>query len=224
MARIIVAVVCQQPLFRAGIERTLAGAGDIAVLGAGDINRRVLSNLDKMLPDVVIVDVDDSTDEFFQVVQDIKQHLPNIGIIVISRNDDDSAIFRALKSQASAFLTREVPADELISTVKRVAAGEYPINETLVNRPRVASKVVEQFQSLALLNSADSLMAPLTAREIQVLDFVARGYQNKQIADELKISEQTIKSHITSVLRKLNANSRTEAVVRAIQKGLISVR
>jgi DNA-binding NarL/FixJ family response regulator len=90
-------------------------------------------------------------------------------------------------------------------------------------RPKVAEKVLSQFQKLSWQKDTEDIMSPLTPREIEILDYIARGYLNKQIAIELGISEQTIKNHVTSILRKLNANARTEAVVLAIKQGVISI-
>ncbi len=113
--------------------------------------------------------------------------------------------------------------DELLSAVRRVARGEYPINNSLATRPQVAEDVLHQFQNLSLRPEEENLVSPLTPREKKILEYVAEGYFNKEIAVRLGISEQTVKNHVTSILRKLNANSRTEAVVQAIKQSLISV-
>ncbi len=223
MNKILVIIICQQPLFKAGIEHSLSEVHDMELLQSGNFSQDIMSELDTVMPDVIIVDIDDYADEPFKIVKKVKQRLPNIGIVVVSNYDDDDQIFQALKSQAAAYLTRRATNKELVDTVRRVAQGEYPINETIVNRPKVASKVVKQFQGLALHNDQVYFMSPLSSRELEVLDYVARGYLNKQIADKLGISEQTIKNHVTAALRKLNANSRTEAVVQAIKQGLLSV-
>ena len=222
MDRILAVIFSHQPLFRAGVVMSLSDARDIEIVQSCEFSHRVLRELDTEPPDVIIADIDDRADDPFYVVLAIKRHLPNIGIIVISRSDDDDRIFLALKSQASAYATRDITKEELIKVVRRVARGEYPINETFLNRPNVAGKVVQQFQRLATNNNDIELLTPLTPREKEVLTYIAQGYPNKQIADELKISEQTIKNHVTSSLRKLNANSRTHAVVQAIKQGLIS--
>ena len=104
-----------------------------------------------------------------------------------------------------------------------MAAGEHPINESLTNRPKVAEQVLQQFQELSLRSEAEVLVSPLTPRETEILNHIAQGLLNKQIASKLGISEQTIKNHVTSILRKLNANARTEAVVVAIKQGLIKL-
>ena len=118
-------------------------------------------------------------------------------------------------------LNKETTPDQLIDTIRRVAHGQYPINESLITRPSVANKVLQQFQELSL--QSETVISPLTRRETEVLDYIAQGYLNKQIAAELDISEQTIKNHVTSILRKLNANARTEAVVLALKQGIITL-
>ncbi|MFC2122998.1 response regulator transcription factor, partial [Bacteroidota bacterium] len=106
---------------------------------------------------------------------------------------------------------------------RRIHQGEFIINELVLSRPLVAEKVLRQFQDFTILGGAmESLATPLTARELEVLSFAARGYINKQIAYQLGVSEQTIKNHMTSILRKLDANDRTQAVVLALHYGWIS--
>ena len=144
-------------------------------------------------------------------------------MVVLSSNPDDAQFFQSLKAQAVACLSKEITADELIDVIGRVARGEHPINESLTSRPKLAEQVLHQFQELSWRSEAEGFIAPLTPRETEILRYIAQGYLNKQIAVELGISEQTIKNHVTSILRKLNANVRTEAVVVAIKQGLISL-
>ena len=223
MNKIRVLIVSQQSLFRQGIEHSLSDIEDIKVLGTAEVNDEVLSTIDTLLPDVALVDVDAPADSGLSLARKIKQRLPVIGVMVLSSNPDDAQLFQALKAQAVAYLSKEVTADELILTIRRVARGEHPINEALTNRPKIAEQVLQQFQELYWRSEAEGVIAPLTPRETEILNYIAKGYLNKQIAAELDISEQTIKNHVTSILRKLNANARTEAVVIAIKQGLISI-
>ncbi len=98
-----------------------------------------------------------------------------------------------------------------------------PSTKAWTTRPKVAEQVLHQFQELSWRSEEVAFISPLTPRETEILNYIAQGYLNKQIAGELGISEQTIKNHVTSILRKLNANARTEAVVGAIKQGLISL-
>ncbi len=184
----------------------------------------MLSVIDGLAPDVAIVDIDGPSDNGMSLGRRIKQRSPNIGVIMLTSNPNDAQLFQALKAQAVAYLGKDITAERLIDNIRSVGRGEHPINECLTNRPRLAEQVLNQFQELYWRNEAESLISPLTPRETEILNYIAQGYLNKQIAGQLGISEQTIKNHVTSILRKLNANARTEAVVVAIKQGLITIK
>ena len=222
-SKIQVFVVSQQSLFQQGVEHSFSGIEDIAISGITGVNDEMLSVIDNLPPDVALVDLDGLSDSGIELARKIKQRSPSIGVIVLTSTPDDSQLFQALKAQAVAYLSKEVTADQLVDTVRRVARGEHPINESLATRPKVAEHVLQQFQELSWRSEAEAFISPLTSRETEILQYIAQGYLNKQIAAELDISEQTIKNHVTSILRKLNANARTEAVVIAIKQGLISI-
>jgi len=221
--KIQVFILSQQSLFRQGIEHSLSTVEDIEITGAAEVNDEVLSTIDNLPPDVAIVDIDAPSDSGLTLARKIKQRLPNIGVVALTSNQNDTQLFQALKAQAAAYASKEITADQLVDTIRRVARGEHPINESLTTRPKVAERVLSQFQELSWQNEAETFMSPLTPREVGILNYIAQGYLNKQIAFELGISEQTIKNHVTSILRKLNANARTEAVVVAIKQGIISI-
>ena len=221
--KIQVFILSQQFLLRQGIEHSLSSVEDIEISGAADLNGGALSTIDTMPPDVALVDIDAPSNNGLTLARKIKQRSPNIGVIVLTSNASDAQLFQALKAQAAAYLEKEVTAEQLVDTIRRVARGEHPINEGLTTRPKVAEQVLQQFQELSRRYEAEAFISPLTARETEILDYIAQGYLNKQIAIKLGISEQTIKNHVTSILRKLNANARTDAVVVAIKQGLISI-
>jgi two-component system response regulator DegU len=176
-----------------------------------------------MPPDVALLDIDGSADPGLTLARKIKQHSPRIAIVVLASNPSDEQLFEVLKGQAASYLSKETTADNLVETIRRVAHGEHPINESLTTRPKVAEQVLLQFQELSRRTEAEPFISPLTPREMEILKYIGQGYLNKQIAVELGISEQTIKNHVTSILRKLNANARTEAVVLALKQGLITI-
>lgn len=221
--KIQVFIFSQQSLFRQGIEHSLSSMEDIEISGATDVNDEVLSTIDNLPPDVAIVDIDAPSDSGLTLARRIRQRLPTIGVITLASNPNDAQLFQALKAQAAAYLNKEITADQLVDTIRCVARGEHPINESLTTRPSVANQVLQQFQELSWRSEAEVFISPLTPRETEILNYIAQGYLNKQIAVKLDISEQTIKNHVTSILRKLNANVRTEAVVIAIKQGLISI-
>jgi len=223
MNKIRVLVVSEQVLFRQGVKRSLRGIEDIEISDTTGVYTSVFTAIYIMPPDVVLIDIDAPSDSGLLLAHNVKQRLPSIGVVVLTSCLDDTLPFQALKAQASAYLSKEVSVDELVGTIRRVANGEYPINESLTAKPRVAEQVLLQFQEPSWRGEAGDFMSPLTFREKEVLRYVSQGYANKQIAAELGISGQTIKNHVSSILRKLNANARTDAVVIAAKQGLISI-
>jgi DNA-binding NarL/FixJ family response regulator len=218
-----VLIISSQALLRHGLELAFSSVEDIEVAGSMDFNNGVEHTIEDHCPDEVIVDIDGYSETGMNLAIKIKQHSPNIGIIMLTSNPEDNQLFQALKAQASAYLSKEASPEKLINTIRCVASGEYPINESLTMKPSVAARVLKQFQELSWQNGSEAFISPLTPRETQILRFIAQGFLNKQIAAELGISEQTIKNHVTSILRKLNANARTEAVVIAIKQGILTL-
>ncbi|MFW9835501.1 MAG: LuxR C-terminal-related transcriptional regulator [Candidatus Thorarchaeota archaeon] len=216
-------IISPQTMFRKGMEFTLSSEPDIKIIDSVDFDNGVEYSVENLPPDIAILDVDGSGNTGFDIARRLKQRLPNIATIIFTSYPDDQQLFLALKAQAAACLSKEATTNDIIQTIRRLVQGEYPINESLRDRPRVAEHVLEQFQELSSQSDTRDLISPLTRREIEILEYIAKGFLNKQIASELEISEQTIKNHVTSILRKLNANARTEAVVIAIKQGIISI-
>jgi len=221
--KIQVFIISQQSLFLQALEHSFSETEDIMIIGTTNVNSEVLKAIDNLPPDVALLDLDGPSESGLELARKIRQRSPNIGVVLLTSNPDDNQLFMSLKAQAVAYLNKEVTAPQLIDIIRRVAKGEHPINESLTNRPKVAEHVLQQFQELTSRSEAEAFISPLTPREIEILQYIAKGYLNKQIAAELGISEQTIKNHVTSILRKLNANARTEAVVVAIKQGLIKI-
>ena len=223
MDKIRVHIVSQQVLLQQGIGHALSNIEDIEISSTADVTAELLSPIETMPPNVVLVDIDAPSGNGLQLAHSIKQRLPSVGVIVMTSSPDDTQSFQALKAQVSAYLSKEVTVDELLDTIRRVARGEYPINESLTTKPKLAERVLMQFQEPSWQDEADELISPLTVREKEILKCIAQGYSNKNMAYELDISEQTIKNHVSSVLRKLNANARTDAVIIAVKQGIISI-
>ena len=216
-------VADQQPLFRQGIRSSLNHIGDIEICGEAGSSNELLSSLNSLYPDVVLLDIDLSAGSDLDLATAVKQQLPSVAVILLTPQPNDDELFHAIRSRAAGYLRRDVSSDDLVTTIRKAAAGQHPINDTLLAQPQVADKVLQQFQDLSWGKGVEAFVSPLTPRETEILTYMAQGYFNKQIAAALNISEQTIKNHITSILRKLDANARTEAVVTAIKRGLISL-
>jgi len=220
--KIKVCTFSQQLLFQEGLLHSLGSQEDIEVIAQAKVTDKPLI-IEVMPPDVVIIDVDAPSDSGLSLARRLRQRLPSVGIIMLTSSPSDDQLFQVLETEVAAYVSKEIAGDYLADVVRRVARGEYPISESLSERPEVAVRILRQFQELADKAEVETLISPLTARETQVLNYVAQGYSNKQIAAKLDISEQTIKNHVASIMLKLNANARTQAVVIAVQKGLISI-
>ena len=212
----------QQPLFQEGVSHALATTEDIQIIGQARITDKMLI-IEVMPPDVAIIDIDILPDNGLSLVNRLKQLLPSVGVIVLTSSPSDDHLLRALEAQVAAYISKETSSDELANIVRHVARGEAPIHESLTNHPGVVQGILHEFQELSRKTETETLISPLTARETEILNYVAQGYSNKQIADKLNTSDQTIKNHVSSILTKLNANARTQAVVKAVQQGLISI-
>ena len=147
---------------------------------------------------------------------------PAAAIVVLSTEEDEDALFDAIKAGAAAFILKDIAPEDLVMIIRRVVAGEYLINDKVFARPAVASRVLKEFRELAVYGQeAAPIFAPLSPREVEILDNIAQGMTNKQVAYALSISEQTVKNHMSSILRKLSVNDRTQAVVYAMRQGWI---
>jgi DNA-binding NarL/FixJ family response regulator len=221
--KIKVLIADQQPLFRQGVRSTLNQIADIDICGEVGSSNEVISAINTSYPDVVLLDIELSLSDGMDLAKAIKQLLPTVAVILLSPQPNDDELFQAIKSRVAGYLKRDISSNELVATIRRAAAGEHPINDTFLSQPKVAHQVLEQFQNFSWGTGVESFVSPLTPRETEILSYMAQGYFNKQIALELNISEQTIKNHITSILRKLDANARTQAVIIAIKRGLITL-
>jgi len=175
------------------------------------------------LPNIVLLGSDLGTHSGLELGGRIARYYPNTKVIMLSPNPNDEELFEVIKTAAVACLSKNVNTPELVNTIKRACGGEYPINETVMNRPRIAGRVLEQFQNISTIGKPmETVITPLTNRETQIMRYIADGNTNKEIGRVLGISEQTIKSHVSAILRKLNANDRAHAVALAIRSSWIT--
>ena len=219
MNKIKVLIIDEQAMFRAGVRQTLSEQPDLEVLEC-DPAQNALELIEANLPDVALLGSDLASRSGIELGRKIAQYYPNTKVIVLSPDPNDEELFEVIKTAAAGCLSKRANADELASTIRRAYSGEYPINESLMTRPRVARQVLNQFRGLS--RTMEAVAAPLTKRETQILTYIAEGNSNKEIAHILEISEQTIKNHVSAILRKLNANDRAHAVALALHSGWIS--
>ena len=219
MDKIKVMIIDEQAIFRTGVREALSRQPDLEVLEC-DPAQSPLELIEAALPDVALLGSDLSSLSGIDLGRKIAQYYPNTKVIVLSPEPSDEELFEVIKTAAAGCLSKKATADELANTIRRAFGGEYPINESLMTRPRVAKQVLNQFRGFT--KTMEGVAAPLTKRETQILTYVAEGNSNKEIARILTISEQTIKNHVSAILRKLNANDRAHAVALALRSGWIT--
>ncbi len=221
--KIKVFLIDRNGFFRQGVRTALMKEGDIEVVGESDVEDEALEIIRSLSPQVVLVDITPPLFSGIELTRQIAQDMQDVSAAVLTPYVDDDELVMATTSGASAYLSRYVEADELAVCIRRIANGELLLVESLLAKPNVLERVLRCFQDLSIKGqSVDATNAPITERETEILSYVARGFGNKQIAQALHISEQTIKNHMTSILRKLDASDRTHAVVMALQSGWIA--
>lgn len=215
-------LVDDHALFRMGMRGLLEREPDFEIVGEADDSRSAIDVALETSPDIILMDLTLPPPGGIETTQRIKRELPSTGIIVLAQNEEEDALFDAIKAGAAAFILKDVGPDDLVTIIRRVSAGEYLINDKVFAKPAVASRVLKEFRELAVYGQdAAPIFAPLSPREVEILDNIAQGMTNKQVAYALSISEQTVKNHMSSILRKLSVNDRTQAVVYAMRQGWI---
>lgn len=222
MNRIQVLIVDDHPLFRRGVRWSMENEPDILVVGEATDGASAVQQADLLVPDVVLIDINMPQMNGLEVTRIIRRRHPQTAVVVLTMHEDDEQLFHAIRVGAAAYCTKDADSSHIIKLIRKVARGEYLINENVLSRPFLANRVLEQFRDLTQSeHAAEGVFSPLTPREVEILDCVAQGNSNKEIARILNISDQTVKNHITSILRKLAVNDRTQAVIYALRHGWI---
>ncbi|MGZ3632066.1 MAG: response regulator [Candidatus Limnocylindrales bacterium] len=217
-------IVDDHPMFRVGIREILEREPDFEIVAEAEESRSAFERAQAETPDIVLMDLSLPAPGGIETTQRIKRELPSVGIICLAMNEDEDQLFDAIKAGAAAFILKDVGPDDLVTIIRRVSGGEYLINDKVFAKPNVASRVLKEFRDLAVYGQSETpIFAPLSPREVEILDNIAQGMTNKQVAYALSISEQTVKNHMSSILRKLSVNDRTQAVVYAMKQGWIRI-
>jgi DNA-binding NarL/FixJ family response regulator len=216
-----VLLVDDQTLIRQGIAMLLELEPDLEVVGAVGDGRAAIEAVERLRPDVVLMDVRMPEMDGVTATRELHRRFPDVGVIILTTFDDDEYIFEGLKAGARGYLLKDISSEEMAEAVRTVARGEALI------QPSIARKVVAEFSRLAAGSppaperSPLKLPATLTDRELDVLKALARGMSNKEIAAALVITEGTVKTHISNILAKLDVRDRTQAVLKAQQLRLL---
>lgn len=228
METIRVIIIDEQPLFREGIRATLERMGDCEIVGESTDAADVLDTARTSNPDVALIDAGLNASDPLEIARQMRHIIPRMAIIMLTPSEDEERLFQAIKVGAAAYCSRHISTEEFITTVRKVSQGEYLIRDDVLAKPQLASRVLKSFRELTVEEEEETTetketYSPLSSREVEILDYIARGNSNKEIAKSLKISDQTVKNHITSILKKLSVNDRTAAVVHALRHGWIKM-
>jgi DNA-binding NarL/FixJ family response regulator len=213
-----VLIVDDQALVRAGFRMILEAEEDMEVVGEAADGREAVAEARRLRPDVVLMDVRmpdvDGIEATRRLLSDDET---DAKVVMLTTFDMDEYVYEALRAGASGFLLKDVPPEQLIAGIRAVASGDALL------APSVTRRVIEEF----VRRPPDSVRTPppklaeLTARELEVLQLIARGLSNGEIAKELFVSETTVKTHVAHVLMKLQLRDRVQAVVLAYESGLV---
>jgi two-component system response regulator DegU len=223
VGEITIAIIDRSEFFKVGVHQALSAQRDFRLLDC-DPDHEPLKFIEANSVDVALIDIDSPISKGLELGRSIVRCYPNTRVIIMSSYYNNGELFETIKTGAAAYIDKRNNTEELVSTIRRASRGEYPINNSLNENPVVAERVLGQFRDMASLGLVmEKVAAPLTSREMQILSHIANGGKNKQIARELGISEQTIKNHVSAILRKLNANDRAHAVAMAVRNQWVAV-
>ena len=214
-----VLIVDDHALFRRGLEMVLDEENDIELVGQASDGAEATQRAAESLPDVVLMDIRMPKSSGIDACRAMKEAAPSTKIVMLTISDEEEDLFEAIRAGASGYLLKDIPLDEVAEAVRAVHGGQSLIS------PSMAGKLLTEFATLARRNEEEppqQVPAPkLTDREMEVLKLVAKGMNNRDIAKELFISENTVKNHVRNILEKLQIHSRMEAVMIALRDKLI---
>jgi len=201
---------------RRGIRQFMEEAGEIAVVAEAADGEAALEAIRREKPDVAVLDIQMPRRTGIEVTRAVRDERLPVGVLVLTAYDDDPYVQAVLEAGANGYVLKNASSDEIVQAVHTVHEGQMALD------PTVARKIVTRWMSAGQTPSEPAETRP-TPREMQVLKLLTRGFTNKAIAAQMKISERTVQGHIASLFDKLGVSSRTEAVVRAAQLGWVSL-
>lgn len=212
-----VLLVDDQPLFRRALATLIGAQFDMTVVGEGENGRDALEKVRALRPDLVVMDVNMPVASGVDGVRAIRQAGFSIPIVMLTVSEDDDDLFESIKAGANGYLLKNVRPEQLFEDMRGVMRGEAPI------APAVASKLLEALRTGGIPARSQSAVPAedtiLTRRESEILQLVADGLSNKEIANELTITEGTVKNHVHNALEKLHLTNRVQAAAYAVRRG-----
>ena len=224
MGKTTIIVIDDHPLFRQGVIDTLSLESDFQVIGQAIDGEAGLDLIRKLQPQIAVVDINLPLVNGQQVTHQVAQEKIPTRIVLLTAYDDAEQIIHAAWAGASAYCSKHVDPSQLVQAIREVAAGNYVIDGKIFNRHEFERWLDDEMEKARhLYSEPGSPFHPLSEREMEVLSCVVKGMSNKEIASSLGISHQTVKNHVTSILRKFSVEDRTQAVVYALKRGWVKL-
>lgn len=216
-AAVRVVVVDDQELFRRGLTMLLGVEPDIEVVGEAGDGVTAVDLVVETMPDIVLLDVRMPKRSGLEACMRIKEQAPSARIIMLTVSDEEGDLYEAVKNGASGYLLKDSSIEEVAQAIRVVAEGQSLIS------PSMAAKLIDEFKEISRTDREVGTVPRLTDRELEVLRLVATGLNNREVAKQLFISENTVKNHVRNILEKLQLHSRMEAVMYAVREKLLDI-
>ncbi|MCE7982862.1 MAG: DNA-binding response regulator [Caldilinea sp. CFX5] len=219
-------VVEDHPLLIQGLRRVLELEDDLQIVAEATAGDEAVRLAVELAPDVILMDINLRGKNGLQATHEIKQTyaIDETAVIVLTAYNDDEQMLHALRAGASAYYPKDVQPSELIPAIRTVAQNRYFINGKVLNKTEAYRWLLAEMEKLTVVaDTGQEAFAPLSPREMEVLVLTTKGASNKEIASALSISRQTVKNHMSSVLRKLGVEDRTQAAILALRRGWVRI-
>ena len=223
MAKITVMIVDDHPVFREGLRNVLVAHDDLCIVGEATDGPEAIERVQELLPDIVLMDINLPTLNGLQATRKLKVLCPQVHVVMLTAYDDVEQIYHAIRAGASAYYAKDISPERLVGVIRHVSQGQYVVGETVLDEDGIGDWLLEEFRRFGgeMFGEEEQFFAPLSPREMEILELVIQGMSNREIAYDLGISHQTVKNHMTSILSKLGVTDRTQAAVYALRHGWV---
>ena len=221
MTPIKVLVVDDHALFRRGITAVLANRENLEVVGEASDGLEAIEKAEAIVPDIIVMDLNMPHCSGLEATQALQAKMPQVNILVLTVSDNEADLFAAVKFGAKGYILKNTDPEELVQAILHIAQGGVIVS------PIMATKLLTEFQGLEAEGKREAIQkteSNLSPREGEVLQLVAQGATNKQIADSLFISENTVKTHLRNIMEKLHLANRSQAAAYAVERGLVKYK